>query len=273
MLNHVQEGKRLAIYNASPTATLLAGVPVVVSGHIRIPIANISPLSWGEASAEEVFNLPAKNADTWVDGATLYWDSQNGYLTVTPGGSGVALAGSSVPQESSSAGAQTNTAGKAVGVTTANVKLIDHDEGTPVVPQPTVAAVAAQTQDALTTTGMTGVANTAPAAETNLDTLTDSTEGEAGTEIVALQAGGTGAAAGAFDTAQHRDDFIGQVADNFASLAAQLAKQKALNTVLLNDCKSFAVELNKAKADMAACMATIAALRTALINGGVIAGA
>ena len=60
MQNYVQPGDRLAIYNSSSTATLLAGVPVVVSGHIRIPIANISPLSWGEASAEEVFNLPAK---------------------------------------------------------------------------------------------------------------------------------------------------------------------------------------------------------------------
>jgi hypothetical protein len=175
--------------------------------------------------------------------------------------------------ESSIAGAQTNTAGKGAGVTTANVKLIDHDEGAPVVPQPTVAAVAAQTQDALTTTGMTGVANTAPAAETNLDTLTDSTEGEASTTMLALQAGGTGAASGAFDTAAHRDDFIGQVANNFATCAAELALQKALNTVLVNNCKSFAVELNKAKADVAACMTTIAALRTALINGGVIAGA
>ena len=136
--------------------------------------------------------------------------------------------------------------------------------------QANIAQLSAQTQDALTVTAMTGVANTAPAAETNLDTLTDSTGATAATTIVALQAGGTGAAAGGWDTANHRDTFIGQVAANFASLTAELALQKALNTVLINNAKTTAVELNKAKADVAAHAATIAALRASLIAAGVI---
>ena len=127
MKNYVQPGDRLAIYNSSSTATLLAGVPVVVSGHIRIPIANISPLSWGEASAEEVFNLPAKASDTWNDGDTLYWNPNNGWLTSNGETAGVVLAGASVPMSDSVAGQRTVTAGKAAGVTSANVELIDHN--------------------------------------------------------------------------------------------------------------------------------------------------
>jgi predicted RecA/RadA family phage recombinase len=257
MLNYVQPGKRVSTYNSSSTVTLPAGTPVVVSAHIRIPVVNVPPLSFGECATEEVFALPAKSADTWNDGAQLYWDATNGWLTST---SGNPLAGSAV-------GAKLN------GSVIQNVKLIDHDEPTGdvlTVPQTAITALAAQTQDALTVTAMTGVANTAPAAETNLDTLTDSTGGTPATTIAALQAGGTGAAAGAWDTANHRDAFIAAVANNFSSLTAELALQKALNTVLINDAKSFAVELNKAKADVAAHAATIAALRASLIAAGVI---
>ena len=162
MKNYVQPGDRLAIYNSSSTATLLAGVPVVVSGHIRIPIANISPLSWGEASAEEVFNLPAKASDTWNDGDTLYWDPNNGWLTSNGETAGVVLAGASVPMSVSVAGQQTVTAGKAAGVTSANVELIDHNAEA-IIPQAAI-------------TQMQG-------------TLTDSSGGTAGTTLAAVTAG------------------------------------------------------------------------------------
>jgi predicted RecA/RadA family phage recombinase len=198
MLNHVQEGKRLEIYNASPTATLLAGVPVVVSGHIRIPIANISPLSWGEASAEEVFNLPAKASDTWNDGDTLYWDPNNGWLTSNGETAGVVLAGASVPMSVSVAGQQTVTAGKAAGVTTANVELIDHNAEA-IIPQATITAPAALT-------------SSAPAAQT----------------AEAAPAGGTGAAAGGWDTAAHRDAAIAAINANEADVATLITELTAV---------------------------------------------
>ena len=186
MKNYVQPGDRLAIYNSSSTATLLAGVPVVVSGHIRIPIANISPLSWGEASAEEVFNLPAKASDTWNDGDTLYWDPNNGWLTSNGEAAGVVLAGASVPMSVSVAGQQTVTAGKAAGVTSANVELIDHNAEA-IIPQ---------------------------AAITQLQgTLTDSSGGTAGTTLAAVTAGATYAQA----------DIVA-LKNSVSSLAAQLNK-------------------------------------------------
>ena len=186
MKNYVQPGDRLAIYNSSATATLLAGVPVVVSGHIRIPIANIFPLSWGEASAEEVFNLPAKASDTWNDGDTLYWDPNNGWLTSNGETAGVVLAGASVPMSVSVAGQQTVTAGKAAGVTSANVELIDHNAEA-IIPQ---------------------------AAITQLQgTLTDGSGGTAGTTLAAVTAGATYAQA----------DIVA-LKNSVSSLAAQLNK-------------------------------------------------
>ena len=256
MLNWIQPGKRVSTYNSSSTVTLPAGTPIVVSAHIRIPVANILPLTFGECATEEVFALPAKSADTWNDGAQLYWDATNGWLTST---SGNPLAGSAV-------GAKLN------GSVIQNVKLIDHDEPTGdvlTVPQTAITALAAQTQDALTVTAMTGVANTAPAAETNLDTLTDSTGGTPATTLAAVGAGGTGAAAGGWDTANHRDAAILAINTNFSSLIAELALQKALNTVLVNNSKTFAVELNKAKADVAALEAKVNAMLTSDQAAGV----
>lgn len=57
--------------------------------------------------------------------------------------------------------------------------------------------------------------------------LTDSTGGSAGTTFGAVPAGGTGAAAGAWDTSAHRDAAIAAINDNFASIAAELTKVKA----------------------------------------------
>ena len=256
MNNYVQPGKRVATYNASSTVTAPAGVPIVVGNRIRIPVADILPLSFGEAATQEVFNLPALAGDSWADGATLYWDATNGWLTV----------------ESTSYMAGAAVGAKAGGVTTANVNLVEHPVAattTGLTQQPHIAQLSAQTQDALTVTAMTGAANTAPAGETNLDTITDSTGGAAATTLVAIQAGGTGAAAGGWDTANHRDTALGQIANNFASVAAELAKQKALNTVLINDAATFAVELNKAKADVAALLAKVNAMLTSDQAAGV----
>lgn len=198
MLNYVQRGDRLAIYNPSSTVTMLAGVPVVVSGHIRIPIANIPPLSSGEGSAEDVFNLPAKSADTWNDGDNLFWDATNGCLTVTAAGN--AYAGVSAPLNTGGVGPPVYVYGKASGVTSANVAVQDHNE-------------------IVTLSGVSQQAAPATAA--------------AITAVMATPTGGTGATAGAFDTAAHRDALIATVTALVADVTALRAEIVARDALLL----------------------------------------
>jgi hypothetical protein len=102
------------------------------------------------------------------------------------------------------------------------------------------ASAAALTQETVTDNSG-GAVSTTIAAATNTDTLTDSSGGAANTTIAAI----TGLAnAGSADT--------GPVADGFADIAAQLAKQKSLNTVLINAVASIAAQLAKIKTDVAA---------------------
>ena len=108
------------------------------------------------------------------------------------------------------------------------------------------AAPAAETNvNALTITAMTGTANTAPAAETNVNTIAVNSVGTPSSSTMATvtQAGNSGSAD------------LAPVQDNFATLATELATQKALNTVLINNAKTWATEL-----------ATQKALNTVLIN-------
>ena len=212
MQNYVQPGNRVSTYNSSSRDDHCGN---------RRHCERAHPHSCRQHSAAVLRRMRDRRGfhpagelrrllDRWRDPLL---GCNNGWLTST---SGNPLAGSAV-------GAKLN------GSVIQNVKLIDHDEPTGdvlTVPQTAITALAAQTQDALTVTAMTGVANTAPAAETNLDTLTDSTGGTPATTIAALQAGGTGAAAGAWDTANHRDAFIAAVANNFSSLTAELALRK-----------------------------------------------
>jgi predicted RecA/RadA family phage recombinase len=254
MQNYVQPGKRLATYNSSSTVTAPAGTPMVLGNRIRIPLADILPLTFGEAAAEEVFALPAKSDDTWADNATLYWDAGNGWLTV----------------ESTSVVAGGAVGAKAGGVTVASVKLPCDPVAattTGLTQQAHIADEAAitgatptaQTQDALTLTSMTGTANTAPAAETNMHAIA--------VNGVGTPSNSTMAAVTELGNAGSAD--LAPVQNNFATLATELATQKALNTVLINDAKTFATELNKVKTDVAnrdtqitALVADVTALRS-----------
>jgi hypothetical protein len=102
------------------------------------------------------------------------------------------------------------------------------------------ASAAALTQEAVTdSTG--GSVSTTLAAATNTDSLTDSSGGAANTTIAAIT---NSANAGSAD--------VGPVADGFADVAAQLAKQRSLNTVLINAIASIAAQLAKIKTDVAA---------------------
>ena len=90
-----------------------------------------------------------------------------------------------------------------------------------------------------------GSAGSTLSAPTNLDALTDSTGGAASTTFGAVPAGGTGAAAGGWDTSGHRDTAIANINNGFASVAAELAIQKTLNALIFNWMASVAAKLNQ----------------------------
>lgn len=82
-----------------------------------------------------------------------------------------------------------------------------------------------------------GAASATIAAGTNLDTLTDSTGGTPGTTFAAITAPGANAT-----TSLSAD--MAAVKNALASTAAELALQKALNTVLLNGLASAVAKIN-----------------------------
>jgi hypothetical protein len=104
-----------------------------------------------------------------------------------------------------------------------------------------------------------GAASTTIAAATNTDALTDSTGGTANTTLAAVGATNAG-------------DVSGAINDNFADLAAQLVKQRALNTVLTNAVASLAAELNKARTDETNNRTLTNQLRSDLVSLGLIKG-
>lgn len=62
----------------------------------------------------------------------------------------------------------------------------------------------------------------------------------------------------------------GVAQNNLKEVTTELAKQRALNIVLINDAKTFATQLNAAKADIATLTATVKALRDALVEQRII---
>jgi hypothetical protein len=142
--------------------------------------------------------------------------------------------------------------------------------------------MAAETNlDTLTLTSMLGTANTTPAAETNMNAIAVNSVGTPSTSTMATvtESGNTGSA----DLTPVRNNFatlstelatqraLNVVLINDAKLyAEQLVKQKALNTVLINDVKTLATELNAARVDNAAQVTKINALLAALEAVGIV---
>jgi len=91
--NWISDGRILATANDSG-ADVAAGMPIIVSAGIRVCLSDIADEASGLAYDEGVFELPAKSADTWDDGAVIYWDATEAELTDTS--SGNTLAGTAV---------------------------------------------------------------------------------------------------------------------------------------------------------------------------------
>lgn len=133
---------------------------------------------------------------------------------------------------------------------------------------------------ALTLTSMTGTANTTPAADTVPTKLTGTLTGTVNGALVDVAAAAGACAGEATPSATNVDsaiatavativsgtneqlkelqtslaaaiDLLAVVVNNNKLFAEELVKQRALNTVLINDAKSFATRLNEARADIA----------------------
>lgn len=84
MIKYLGDGKILTVTNASGS-TYSAGGPVLCGARYRIPINDIANGASGPAHAEGVFGLAATTADSWADGAVLYWDPATSKLTNVAG--------------------------------------------------------------------------------------------------------------------------------------------------------------------------------------------
>ena len=115
-----------------------------------------------------------------------------------------------------------------------------------------IADVAAVTQDLLTLTNMTGTANTAPAADTVPTKLTGTLTGATDGAIADIAADTPACAGNATPSATQVDAAINKAVATIVTgtnlqlkeLQTSLAAVIDLNTVLVNNCKTFATELN-----------------------------
>ena len=118
MKNYVQPGHRLTTVNTSGAAKV-AGQALVVGAipHARIRIAMNDVAIGGtvEAAATDVFSYPARSADTWADGAIVYYSPASDKLTSAKTG---IVAGAAI-------GAKVNLQ------VVANIALIEHPLDTP----------------------------------------------------------------------------------------------------------------------------------------------
>jgi len=142
-----------------------------------------------------------------------------------------------------------------------------------------IADVAAVTQNTLTLTSMTGTANTAPAADTVPTKLTGTLTGTVNGAIVDIAATAGNCQGSATPSAAQVDTAIATAVATIVSgtneqlkeLQTSLAAVIDLNTVLVNNNKTFATELNAARADNAAQVIKINALLAAMETGQIVA--
>ena len=81
----INDGKRLIYPNATGSAIAVSDVVVMDSRFCGIAVAAIANGSSGAVDVEGRHALAAKAADTWNQGAKVYWDDTNNYLTDTAG--------------------------------------------------------------------------------------------------------------------------------------------------------------------------------------------
>lgn len=82
--NYVQHGKVLDL--TAPAGGVVSGVPYLIGLFFGVALDTIAAGLPFPLDTEGVFsNLPKKTGEAWTEGAPLYWDDVNKYLTTTAG--------------------------------------------------------------------------------------------------------------------------------------------------------------------------------------------
>ena len=84
----VQPGRVLDYANGGTAK--ISGAVVVVGTLVGVCLAAIAANATGSVQICGVFNLPKKAGDTPAQGAAVYWDATNGYITTTASGNTLA---------------------------------------------------------------------------------------------------------------------------------------------------------------------------------------
>ena len=85
MLTYRHEGIRISYANATGSTISSGDVVVMNSRFIGIAVADIANGDTGVVEVKRCHNLDAKTADSWSQGAKVYWDDTENELTDTVG--------------------------------------------------------------------------------------------------------------------------------------------------------------------------------------------
>jgi len=78
------------VIDYTATAAIASGDVVVIGTKVGVALGAIANGSVGSVQVVGVFTLAKKSADVVAQGAALYWDAANKYLTVTSSGNTLA---------------------------------------------------------------------------------------------------------------------------------------------------------------------------------------
>jgi len=252
------EGKLIRWYNGTGLA-VSSGAVVNLGGVYGIAVTDIASTAYGALMISGVHSLAKLSTDTFTAGQNLYWDSGNSRLTET------VIAGALI-------GVSEKIYGN--GTTTATVILNTGAGGEGGETAANVAAMGAQTQDAVTdnTTGTAGTTLAVGPTATQ-DVVTDNTTGTAGTTLAVgptatqgILVNSTGGAADlTFDAVTQQaggagveltDGDAAKINNNFTECVTELNRAKA-DILALNEwaedlVASLAAQDAKVKADILA---------------------
>jgi predicted RecA/RadA family phage recombinase len=83
MKNFYSEGHHV---DHTPSSAVLSGAVVLIGTRVGVAVADIQANTPGALRVTGNFFLPKKAGDTPAQGAALYWDNTNKYLTTTSSG-------------------------------------------------------------------------------------------------------------------------------------------------------------------------------------------
>lgn len=75
------------VWNHTPAGNVLSGAVIVMGATVGVAITDIAATKTGAVAVSKTFQLPKKAADTFAQGAKVYWDAvtNGGECTTTVG--------------------------------------------------------------------------------------------------------------------------------------------------------------------------------------------